>query len=45
LGEKQSFLVNVIVIDEQIRVLLEGDTIPCHFQGGDRCFGIQSIKN
>jgi hypothetical protein len=39
------FLVNVIVTDDQITVLLEGDTIPCYFQGGDMWFGIQSIKN
>ena len=29
--KKQRFLVNVIVIDDLIRMLLEGDTIPCLF--------------
>jgi hypothetical protein len=33
--KRQGFLVNVIVTDDQIRVLLEGDTIP-HLLSGRR---------
>jgi hypothetical protein len=43
--KRQGFLVNVIVTDDQIRVLLEGDTSHVYFQGRDRYFGIQSTKN
>jgi len=32
--KRQGFLVNVIVTDDQIRVLLEGDTIPLLFSWG-----------
>jgi hypothetical protein len=44
--KRQGIPVNLLFTDDKIGVPLEGDTIPhVYFQGGDKCFGMQSTKN